>query len=120
MKPFQINIVNALVLISMGLWAYLTSEPKASTSLIPVGFGVVFLLATPLFRKDNKVVAHIVVLLTFLLLFALFMPLRSRLNDGDQIGIIRVATMMVVSFIALAIYIKSFVEARKARKNQAA
>ncbi|NJL76414.1 MAG: hypothetical protein HC892_16725 [Saprospiraceae bacterium] len=117
MKPFQINIVNALVLIGMGLWAYLSAEDKSSTALIPVGFGLLFLLATPLFRKDNKVVAHIVVLLTFLLLFALAMPLKGRITAGDQIGIFRVATMMVVSLIALIIYIKSFIDARKARNN---
>ena len=115
MKPFQINLINALVLIGLGLWAYLTADKASPTALIPVGFGAIFLIATPLFRKDNKVVAHIIVLLTLLLIVALFMPLMSRIKAEDTLGIARVATMIGVSTIAMIIYIKSFIDARKAR-----
>lgn len=113
MKPFQINFFNGLVLVAMGLWAYLSADDPSPTALIPVAFGVLFLLVTPLFRKGNKVIAHIVVVLTLLLIVALFMPLRSRINANDSIGIFRVVTMMVVSAIAMVIYIKSFIDARK-------
>ncbi|NJK83871.1 MAG: hypothetical protein HC912_08730 [Saprospiraceae bacterium] len=115
MKPFQINFLNALVLIALGLWAYLTADKASPTALIPVGFGAIFLIATPLFRKGNKIVIHIIVLLTLLLIVALFMPLKSRIDAADNLGIARVAAMIGVSAIAMIIYIKSFVDARRAR-----
>lgn len=116
MKPYQINIINAIVLIAMGAWGYLGAGETASpTALIPVAFGVIFLLVTPLFKKENKVVAHIVVLLTLLLIIALFMPLMGRIKAEDTVGIIRVGTMILVSIVAMVIYIKSFIDARKAR-----
>ena len=44
MKPYIANLVNALVLIVMGTWGYLSSENPSGTALIPVGFGIIFLL----------------------------------------------------------------------------
>lgn len=113
MKPFQINIINACVLIAMGLWGYFASADPSPTALIPVGFGVIFALSTPPFKKGNRVVAHIVVVLTFLLIIALFMPLRGALGRQDTLGIIRVGIMLVVCIIAMIVYIRSFIEARK-------
>jgi hypothetical protein len=113
MKPFQINLVNACVLIIMGLWGYFASADPSPTALIPVGFGAIFGLSTPPFKKGNRVVAHIVVLLTFLLIIALFMPLLGALNRQDTLAIIRVSVMLLVSIVAMVIYIRSFIEARK-------
>ncbi|MEM6696834.1 MAG: hypothetical protein AAF806_05500 [Bacteroidota bacterium] len=117
MKPFQINLVNGIVLVAMGLWAYLSAGEDASpTALIPVAFGALFLIATPLFKKGNKVVVHIIVLLTFLLIFALFMPFKARMEAEDTLGMARVGLMIVTSIIAMVIYVKSFIDARKARQ----
>ncbi len=116
MKPFQANLVNAAVLIILGLWGYLGSETPSATALIPVGFGVIFALATPPFKKENKVVAHIIVLLTLLIIIALFMPLRGALGRGDTIAAARVGIMIATSIVAMVIYIKSFIDARKARE----
>ncbi|MEZ5042706.1 MAG: hypothetical protein R2828_22625 [Saprospiraceae bacterium] len=117
MKPFQANLINAAALIILGLWGYLGSETPSPTALIPVGFGLVFALATPPFKKDNKVVAHIIVLLTLLIIIALFMPLKGAIGRGDTIAIIRVGIMIAFSILAMVIYIKSFIDARKARKT---
>jgi len=116
MKPFQANLVNAAVLILLGLWSYLGSETPSPTALIPVGFGVIFALATPPFKKENKVVAHIIVLLTLLIIIALFMPLRGALGRGDTVAAVRVGIMIATSVVAMVIYIKSFIDARKARE----
>ena len=108
MKPFQINLINGVVLIAMGLWGYFSAGEDASpTAFIPVAFGALFLLVTPLFKKENKVVAHIVVLLTLLLIFALFMPFKGR-----------VGIMILTSIVAMVIYVKSFIDARKARQAE--
>ncbi len=116
MKPFQANALNALVLIGLGLWGYLGSANPSPTALIPVGFGVIFALCTPMMRKENRVVAHIVVLLTLVLILALFMPLRGALGRADTMGIIRVSIMLATAILAMAIFVKSFIDARRARK----
>jgi hypothetical protein len=113
MKPYQINLLNALILITLGAWGYLGSESPSPTALIPVGFGVVFLLAHAPFKKENKIVAHIVVVLTLLLLIALITPLTSAINRSDNTAAIRVGIMMASCAVAMVIYIKSFIDARR-------
>lgn len=117
MKPYVANIINALVLIVMGGWGYLGSEDPSPTALIPVAFGVIFLAVTPLFKKDNKVVAHIVVLLTVVLIAALVMPLKGALERGDSTAAMRVGIMIVSCAFAMLWYVKSFIDARKARQG---
>ncbi len=121
MKPYVANILNAVVLIALSVWGYFSVpegiEPS-KTALIPAAFGVIFLICTPLLKKENKAVAHIVVLLTFLLILALFMPLKSQLGKGDTLGIIRIVLMLLTSIIAMASFIKSFRDARKAKNSQ--
>ena len=117
MKPFQANLLNAAVLIIMGLWGYLSSETPSTTALIPVIFGGIFLLATPPFKKENKIVAHIIVLLTFLLIIALVMPLKGAIGRGDTMAIVRVGLMLATSLFAFVTFIKSFIDARKAREE---
>lgn len=116
MKPFQANLLNAFVLITMGMWGYLSSDTPSGTALIPVAFGVLFIIVTPPFKTENKVVAHVVVLLTFLLILALFMPLIGAIKRGDTIALFRVGLMIAASVLAMVYYIKSFIDARKARK----
>ena len=117
MKPYVANLINAAVLITLGLWGYLGSENPSPTALIPVAFGILFLLVTPLFKKDNKVVAHIVVLLTFVLILALAMPLKGAIGRGDTSAAIRVGVMLLSSVFAFAMFIKNFIDVRKARQG---
>lgn len=112
MKPYQINLITGIILIAMGVWSYLSSS--SPTALIPAAFGLIFTIVTPMFRKGNRVVAHIVVVLTLLLIIALFRPLSGAIGDGDTMGMVRVGIMMAVSVIAMIIYIKSFIDARRA------
>jgi hypothetical protein len=113
MKPFQANLLNAIVLIALGAWGYFGSENPSTTALIPVAFGLIFLLSTPTFRKGNRVVVHIIVLLTLLLVIALFRPLTSALDKDNTMAVVRVAIMMATSLLALGIFIKSFIDARR-------
>ena len=117
MKPFQANLLNAIILIVMGLWGYLSSEEPSPTALIPVAFGAIFALVTGPFKKENKVVAHIVVLLTLLLIIALFMPLNGAIKNNNSLGIFRVGLMIASSIFAMVIFVKSFIDARKARES---
>ena len=116
MNPYNANLINAILLIILGAWGYFGSEDPSTTALIPVAFGLVFALSSPLFKKGNKLVVHLVVALTFLLVIALFMPLKGAIERNDTLAIIRVGIMLLGSIFALAVFVKSFIDARKARQ----
>ncbi len=113
MKPYLINFINALVLIILGSWAYFTSLTPSVTALIPVFGGVVLLAVTPGFKKGNKVLAHIAVVLTLVLLFGLIKPLTGAVGRADALGIARVVVMMLSSLASLIIFVKSFIDVRR-------
>jgi hypothetical protein len=115
LKPHQINLINAIVLAALGLWGYLASASPSPTSLIPVGFGLVFGLATFSLRKENKVVAHIVVLLNIILTVALIVPLRGALNRDDLFAALRIGFMLAGCIAAMVVFIRSFIEARRGK-----
>ena len=111
MKPHKISFVNAVTLISLGLWGYVDVD-YSPTALIPVVFGVIILVLNSGLKKENKLIAHVVVLLTFLILFGLVKPLMSAI-EGDRImGITRVSLMILSTLMALVVFIKSFIANR--------
>lgn len=113
MKPYLTSLVNALVLIGFGLWGYFASANPSGTAFIPVGIGVLLLVLNPFFKKGNKVIAHIAVLLTLVALLGLTMPLKGSIERGDAAGLIRVIVMLTFTLVALITFIKSFIIARR-------
>lgn len=117
MKPFVANLVNAVALIGLSLWGYFSSETPSFTALIPTIGGVVLLVFTPGLKKENKIVSHIVVLLTFILLIGLIKPFIGAIGRSDNGAMIRVAWMLVTSILAMSAFISSFIEVRRNRKK---
>lgn len=113
MKPYLINFLNAIVLVSLGSWAYFTSDHPSVTALIPVFTGIILIALTPGFKNGNRILAHIAVILTFLILLGLIKPLTGAIGRSDALGIVRVAIMIVTSLIAMIFFVKSFIDARK-------
>ena len=111
MKPATVNLINALILIGIGLWGAMSST--SPTAYIAPGFGALFLLLYPGFKSGNKIIVHVVVLFTFILIFALASPLLKAINAGDQMRAIRVGIMLGSCIVASIIYIKSFIDARR-------
>ena len=69
-------------------------------------------LPVKLSKKENKTIAHIVVLLTAIILIALVgMRLPKSLEIGG-LGLYRVIFMIATSTIAMITFIKSFIKAR--------
>ena len=118
MKPYQASILNAIILMAFGLWGYFASEDPSVTALIPVAVGVVLLLLNPGLRRQNRAIAHIVVILTLLIFIALIMPLKGSIERSDTPGLVRVLVMMATSALAMVYFVKSFVDARKERKSR--
>tara|TARA_X000000368_G_C22920610_1_gene662866 strand:- start:52 stop:417 length:366 start_codon:yes stop_codon:yes gene_type:complete len=120
MKTHQANLINSLTLILMPLWAYLTYEgtvekPEQSiTALIPLFLGVILLLCNKGVKHNNKIIAHIAVLITLIAIGGLLSkPLMSAIEEGRTLGIFRVSLMVLTSVIAMITFIKSFIQARK-------
>jgi len=115
MTPAFITLLNGLILVTISLIGYLGSDTPSPTALIPAAFGFLFVVLYPLMKKGNKAVAHIVVVLTLLLIIALVKPLTGALGRDDSMAAIRVGIMIATSVFALIVYIRSFVAARSSR-----
>jgi len=116
MKAHVANLLNAVVLIAMGLWGYFGSVDPSPTAFIPVGAGAILLALTNGVKTENKVIAHIAVLLTFLLILALAMPFKGSIERGDTMGMVRTGLMILTGILAMIAFIGSFKAARKARE----
>tara|TARA_Y100000768_G_scaffold377756_1_gene351372 strand:+ start:178 stop:513 length:336 start_codon:yes stop_codon:yes gene_type:complete len=110
MNAHTASLVNAILLISVGGWGYL--ESGSPTSLIPVVLGTILVILNKGIKKQNKIVAHIAVLVT-LLGFALVMPLMKAIEDGRSDAILRILIMLSSSVYAMVFFVRSFIQARK-------
>ncbi len=113
MKLYIANLLNSIILIIMGVWGYF--DVNSPTALIPAIFGIILLLCHWGLKKENKLIAHIAVLLTLLILVALIGMRLPKSLDSGGIGLYRVLAMIITSSLAMIIFIKSFINAR--RKN---
>ena len=66
-------------------------------------------------QNENKVIAHIAVLLTLLIVIGLVKPLTGAMERGDSAAVARVATMLALGVLAMVAFVRSFIAARKAR-----
>ena len=112
-KPYQISAINAVSLIALGSYGYIKSDSPSITALIPVIFGVLLLLMNSGIKSENKLVAHIAVTLTLVILFGLAMPLLGAIGRSDTYAILRVSVMVITTVVSMVFFVKSFIEARK-------
>ena len=111
MNTSTINIINSISLIAMGIWGYI--DVSSVTALIPTFFGVALILCTNGLKKENKMISHIAVLLTLLILGALLGMRLPKSIDQGGIGLIRVIIMIFTSAVAMLFFINSFMRARR-------
>jgi hypothetical protein len=115
MKVYLISMMNAFVLILIGLWGYWGAQTPSPSSLIPVFSGAFLLSLVQGVRSGSRVIAHISVTLTLLLLIGLIMPLIGAIDDENSDSILRVVVMMISCAISMVYFIRSFINVRKAR-----
>lgn len=111
MKTTNANLLNSITLILLGLWGYI--DVNSPTALIPVVFGAILLLCNKGLKNENKMIAHIAVALTFLLLIALVGMRLPKSLDAGGIGLYRVIGMILTSALAMVSFVSSFISARK-------
>jgi len=118
MNAFLASLINALTLIGLGTWGFLGSESPSMTALIPVAVGVLLLICAPGVRKENKIMSHVAVVLTLVILFGLIKPLTGAWERSDTAAIFRVFAMMATTLLAMVFFVKSFIDARKKRQQE--
>lgn len=119
MNAYKAHLLNALTLLIMGGWGYFAT--KAPTALVPVFIGVVLLSISQGVKNENKALAHVAVVVTLLGLIGIVMkPLMVALDSDDLMKQIRVIAMIVTSVIAMVFFVKSFIDAGKARRAREA
>ena len=108
MSIYRIMIVNAIVLIALGVYGYFTSG--SPTALIAPAIGLIlFGLAFPV-KNENKTAAHIAVVLT---LIATIMFFVTGFLRGNMI----VLVMAVFTLLALILYIMDFMRRKQERSK---
>ena len=112
-NPKKVIALNAVTLILIGVVAYFIKG--SPTALIPAVFGIFISICFLTYDKNNKVVAHICLVLMLLVFGSLFMPLKARIAANDLSGMLRVGAMQAVTLYAMVCFIVSFVRARKER-----
>jgi protein-S-isoprenylcysteine O-methyltransferase Ste14 len=118
MKAASANLLNAIVLLAAGLYGYfmiLTPEgTRAPTALIPAAFGLLFLILQKGVASSNKIISHVVVVLTLVLLIICAMRFIKIEEWGPKKYIF--LACIISNAVALVAFIGSFIEARKNRK----
>ncbi|MCX6156474.1 MAG: hypothetical protein ACOYN6_04810 [Ignavibacteria bacterium] len=110
MKNFQVMTINAMILIALGVFGYVTSG--SPTALIAPAVGMVLLALVFPVKKENSVAAHIGVGLTGLTTIAFFIVGAMRSN-------IIIVLMAVVTLIAFIFYVSDFMRRKKEREANA-
>ena len=116
MKSHSASLINAILLILLGIWGYFASESPSATAFIPVGIGVILLFFNGGIRAGNKIIGHITVILTLLVLIGLIKPLLGSLEREDSMAIFRVGVMLLSTLFALIVFVREFLQLRKEKK----
>jgi hypothetical protein len=100
MKLHTISLINGIVLVLTGLWAYIVPEVR---SILILNKGV---------KLYYRGIANAVMILTFIVLAGLLIPLKGAIERNDTTALIQVIIMMVASLISLVFFIKRFINSR--------
>ena len=119
MNAYKGHILNSLTFLIMGSWGYFVTQ--APSALAPILIGVVLLSLSQGVKSENKAMAHVAVIITILGLIGIAMkPLVGALSSDDIMKKIRVFSMVITSVIAIIFFVKSFIDAGKARRAREA
>ena len=110
-------MMNAFVLMTVGLWGYLLSETPSLTSLIPVFTGALLLTFIEKLRYGSKSFLRLSLIITALILIALIKPLTDALSRSESGAIYRIGFMMVSSAITVGFFVRKYIKVNKKKAN---
>lgn len=114
-----ITLIYSVLMIALGIGTYLATDTTSKTPLIPAGFGIVFLLLGVVafndkIRKHAMHAASALGLVAFLAA-VIVLIIRGGSASPTALGELGVMALLSAGFVALCV--RSFIEARKARKK---
>lgn len=115
MKPKTANLLNSAILFLSGIYGYFfittATGEHAPTALIPTFFATVLIIIGIFWERVPKIVSHVVILLTLVLLF--MCVVRFVKIDLWEAKKYLFLICIFSNAAALSIFIKSFIDARK-------
>ncbi len=118
----RITIIFGVLLILLAAWGYIATGSEHPTSLIPAGFGVLFIFFGTLARspdaKKRMLWMHISVTVALILFLSLIKADIQMFHLAAQPHPIAVEEKSAASVLSLAyvlLCVRSFIEARRAR-----
>lgn len=99
MNIYRVMIVNAIVLIVLGVYGYFSSG--SPTALIAPAIGVILVVLSFSVKKDNKTAAHFAVGLTLIAAIMFFVTGFMRNN-------MIVIVMAIFTLLAFVMYVMDF------------
>ena len=113
MNAYKANLINAVTLILLGTSGYFDSF--SITALIPVLFGATLAGLSNSIKNNNKLLSHIAVIATLIILVALIGMRLPKSIDQGGVGLFRVISMISTSLLAMVAFVRSFIKNRKSK-----
>lgn len=117
MKAHQISAISGVIILLLGGYHLVASPAASASSYIIPAIGVLFLGASPAIKKDNRTVAHIVVVFTLVLAaFSGYKAYQASLLTDETL---RETEIQVFSALAISCtgafiyYLQGFIERKK-------
>ncbi len=89
MKAHSATLINSVALVIIGLWDYLTLQSLASTNMVPVAAGIILLFLYNGVKREDKIIAHIAVVITLLVFLSLIKPFVEAIESSDVSSLVR-------------------------------
>jgi len=115
MKVYMISMMNAFILMIIGLWGFWGSETPSPTALIPVFFGALLLSFVQKLRFGSKYYMRLSLILTALILIALIKPLIGSIDRANSAAIYRIVIMMVSCMTTVGFFVSKLMKPRNKR-----
>lgn len=114
MKSQQAAFINSIVLILVGFWGYVANHYMMHTIIVPLIAGIVFMILSKFLRKESKGLILFIMGLTLILFVAFMVPFQRNAEQGDYMGMLRLAIEMTVCALAFIVYLRRLIQLKKA------
>jgi len=105
----MMSMINAYVLMTLGIWGYFATEIPSPTTLIPVFAGSLLLSFIRGLMYGSKSMAELSFVLTLLIPLTLIKPLNDAITLNDFNSVYRIGIMMVTCSITSGFFVIGFI-----------
>lgn len=113
MKPQLAARINSIVLLIVGFWGYAANNFATHTAIVPLGAGLLILIASGFLRDENKILLLVMLVFTLVLFIAFMVPFRRNAEQSDYLGMLRLGIEMIACAMAFIVYLRSLKQSKK-------